>query len=160
VKKVLFLDIDGVLNGHERHPGSPFCGVRPDCMAQLNRVVAATGCGVVLSSAWRYQIITQATTLRGFEYLLYTHGLVPADPVGHPWRLVGLTDADEGPAADRGTQILRYARREGLLPHEWAAVDDDPGGMQLGEHAGRLVRTDPARGLTAADAERLIALLA
>jgi hypothetical protein len=51
--KPLFLDIDGVLNAHEPHPGSLYNGIRPDCMGRLNRVLKATGASLVISSAWR-----------------------------------------------------------------------------------------------------------
>ena len=44
------------------------------------------------------------------------------------------------------------------LPHQWAAVDDME--IDLGEHAGRLVRTYGARGLTEAAAGGFCGLLA
>lgn len=45
--KVLFLDMDGVLVPFSSH------GVEPKLLAQLKRIHDATGCKVVLSSAWR-----------------------------------------------------------------------------------------------------------
>jgi hypothetical protein len=96
--KVLFLDIDGVLNGHERHPDSPYTTIRPDCVTHLNTVLLKTGCKVVVSSAWRYMLLRPRAnkpapmTLLGFAYLLHTHGLTG---VVHHQTLVGHTCADE-----------------------------------------------------------------
>ena len=153
--KVLFLDLDGVLNGHEKLIGSPFCGIHKDCMGHLNWVLLHTGACIVLSSAWRYQIICGATTIRGFEYLLNSHGLVPR-PDGAP-RLIGHTPSDEV-IPERGAQIL--ASLYSLLPQKvtaWAAVDDLP--LSLGEHQRRHVQTDPKVGLTEERAKMLIELL-
>jgi hypothetical protein len=53
--KILFLDIDGVVNcvsTTQRHRG--FIGIDP-CLAHLVRaIVEQTGCQVVLSSSWRH----------------------------------------------------------------------------------------------------------
>lgn len=53
--KVLFLDIDGVVNcvtTSQRHRG--FIGIDPYMAALVRRIVDATGCQVVLSSSWRH----------------------------------------------------------------------------------------------------------
>ena len=71
----LFLDIDGVLNGHEWDDEAKSCNIRRECVARLNRVVASTGCKIVISSAWRYMIHCQQMSLTGFWYMLRTHGL-------------------------------------------------------------------------------------
>lgn len=55
--KVLFRDIDGVLNDHRPHPGSPYNGIKPSCMKLLNQVLAVTDASIILSTAWRYQEI-------------------------------------------------------------------------------------------------------
>lgn len=67
---VLFLDIDGVLNSADwmrrRGPGlRSGCHpdmLDPDACKRLHRVLCATGCDVVLSSAWRYSV--RAATVR------------------------------------------------------------------------------------------------
>jgi len=59
--KILFLDIDGVVNyaktfhrayGHEGKGG--IIGFDPFMVLLVNRIVEATGCQIVLSSSWRY----------------------------------------------------------------------------------------------------------
>lgn len=157
--KVLFLDVDGVLNGHEKHPDSPYTTIRPDCVRLLNDVITATDCKVVVSSAWRYMMLRKrknqaaAMTLLGFQYMLHTHGLLGASTV-----VIGHTCSDEE-IPERGKQILRWCL-DNLIPKaNWAAVDDDPMAMELGEHQDRLVQTNGKRGLRPADVRKLVALL-
>lgn len=147
--KVLFLDIDGVLNGHEKLPGSQYCGIRPDCVARLNHVLKETGAKIVVSSAWRYLILGGSMTLDGFGYLLTTHGLL-SEPIGHTRRDVSET------VTDRGRQC-----REWLDAHPgvtaFCAVDDMA--SDFAEHGIPLVQTVGTLGLTADDAGRLIEVL-
>lgn len=156
--KVLFLDCDGVLNGHERNAHNAYSGVRPDCMERLNRVLAVTGCRLVISSAWRYLVLRGAMTLKGFDYLLCTHGIRR----GGGRIVIGCTPSDEE-IPDRGGQVLWWVRRSagliGVDLKSWAVVDDDPIGMSLGEHQHRLMKTDGTKGLTDEDADRLIEIL-
>jgi hypothetical protein len=153
---VLFLDMDGVLNA----PGdyAPGCAlVRPVLAARLQRVLDATGAEVVLSSAWRYQVLLGACTLKGFEHLLRTHGI--------RCRLVGVTDKDNDAQVEatggatngdqRSGQIRRWLAAFRPDVTRWAAVDDSM--LDLG--AAHYVGTDGARGLQDEQADRLIALL-
>lgn len=53
--KVLFLDIDGVVNCAttiERFRGC--FGIDPSMASRVKNIIEATGCSVVLSSSWRY----------------------------------------------------------------------------------------------------------
>ncbi len=54
--RVLFLDIDGVCNNRrtrERQGDTKFIGIKPELAERVRRIVAETGCKVVLSSSWR-----------------------------------------------------------------------------------------------------------
>jgi hypothetical protein len=155
--KILFLDCDGVLNGHEKLPGLEYCGIRPDCVARLNRVIAETDCQLVISSAWRYMIIGGMMTKKGFEYLLITHGVRAAG------RLHGRTVSDEI-EKDRAQQILKYQRAAlygyGWQPcQQWCVLDDDPMTMNLEADQWRLVKTDGSKGMTDEDAQQAIEVL-
>jgi hypothetical protein len=37
---VIFLDIDGVLNGHQKHENG-YCGIYPECVTRFNRLLDA-----------------------------------------------------------------------------------------------------------------------
>lgn len=163
--KVLFLDIDGVLNAHEFDP-EVLCGqIHRDKVERLNRVLRETGARVVLSSAWRYIVHRGEATLAGMEWLLRSHGML-AD------RLIGVTRPDTMracPAYDgdpkrwpvvneRGAQISDWLRSNGgTFARPYAAVDDLDLGITDCGHP--LVKTDGKRGMTEADADELIRLL-
>ena len=55
MRKILFLDVDGVLNGNNTAVKSPegFTGVDKDMVHVLGIIVAKTGAEVVLSSDWK-----------------------------------------------------------------------------------------------------------
>lgn len=149
---ILFLDIDGVLNGHDFDHGAQSNTIRRDCVERLNRVLDEAGAQIVLSSAWRYMVLCGAMTLDGFGYMLRSHGV-------RSGRLIGLTGKDTQVEGQAGEEERGRLIREWLAEHpevtRYAVVDD----MQLGFAGMPIVRTDGARGLTDADAEALVALL-
>lgn len=175
--KVLFLDIDGVLNDHTWLP-EVLCGqIHGDCVFELNRVLRATDARLVVSSAWRYLMYRGEMNLQGLEWLLRSHGVLAG-------RLVGITRRDtmvRGPYSgklgewplddERGLQIADWlkasadpaARYDSFIKvgdepvSKYAVVDDLDLGITACGHP--LVRTDGRRGLTPADADRLIELL-
>ncbi len=52
--KVLFLDIDGVVNSRRSSMrAGRIVGIDPDLADRVRRIIAETGCEVVLSSTWR-----------------------------------------------------------------------------------------------------------
>lgn len=151
--KVVFLDIDGVLNGHDFDVGARSNRIQYRCIRQLNRIIKATDCWFVLSSAWRYMLLKRprykpAMTLLGFEYLLRTHGTVG-------FRLLGTTCSDEdvGWGQDpkcnlpvRGLQITRWLVEHGEGVKRYVAIDDDDYGIT--EQGHPLVRTQSNWGLS------------
>lgn len=156
---LLFLDVDGVANGHERHTNG-YCGIRPDCAERLNRILnAVPEAQLVISSSWRYLVLNGSMTLQGFENLLLTHGLSVHG------RLHGVTVSDErvaGPDASlegragllvRSMQITGYAIE--FRPERWCVLDD----LDLPHLHGRLVRTDGERGLEDHHVDAVVALL-
>lgn len=56
MRKILFLDVDGVLNSKEtlRKSGGGIVGIDPYLTILVHRIVQGTGCEVVLSSSWRH----------------------------------------------------------------------------------------------------------
>ncbi|HEY0708182.1 MAG TPA: HAD domain-containing protein [Polyangia bacterium] len=146
--KIIFLDIDGVLNDRSRDPAAESSSFDRAAVARLNRVLATTGAKLVLSSSWRYVILDGTMTLGGFDFLLRTHGMAQES-------LIGVTCEDEV-VPGRAAQIRRWLDQHGPCG-VWAAVDDHD--LALGEDAWRQVRTQWELGLTDADADRLIEIL-
>lgn len=69
--KILFLDIDGVLNSasvlHQKGRGDAIC---EKMVARVNQIIEATGCKIVISSTWR--LLHKIDQLK---QILITHGL-------------------------------------------------------------------------------------
>ena len=154
MQKILFLDIDGVVNSvntgdrgvRPLHPGPDtpdgwIDGIDPEKVTILNRIIAATGAQIVISSSWRRQHGLAETT-----DTLRRAGL-QADVIG------------ETPHSTphRSVQIQQFL-------DAWAGENiaafiilDDYEDMRLLNH--RFVHTDPMNGLSEADADRAITML-
>lgn len=146
MEPVIFLDIDGVLNGHYAW-GTGDSLIDSNCVKRLNDILTVTKANVVLSSAWRYQVIGGTTTLKGFQYLLISHG------VDKCLRVVGHTPSDEE-IPERGDQILKWIE-DNKFDGCWIVLDDLPLDKVKDNH----VRTDPDKGLTDEDVQKALSML-
>lgn len=55
--KILFLDIDGVMNNaRSSQTADRYLPIEPYAVLLLDRIIQATGCQVVLSSSWRHML--------------------------------------------------------------------------------------------------------
>ena len=122
--KVIFLDIDGVLNTNystscfKETDGLIYLGIDNDKVEQLKRIVDATGAKIVLSSDWRheYQIGTSdQTNNNGSKYLynkMREHGLEIHDKtVDIQWAL-------------RDEEIKKYLEEHEV--EDYVILDDRP----------------------------------
>jgi len=177
--RLLFLDIDGVLNGHEPLDPEVMCGrIHADKVALLNGVLRQTGAMLALSSAWRYLVLRGEMNMSGLEWLLRSHGIMAN-------RLIGVTRKDhmrESPEFDgkywpvhneRGQQITDFMTGNGHLnplgiehyspeaklgPIEaYAVIDDLDLGISAAGHP--FVQTNGQVGMQIDDARRLVELL-
>ena len=157
VIRLLVLDVDGVLNGHQWIAEAGSCDIRRECVRQLNRILDATGCKILLASAWRYMVLQGAMTLDGFGYMLRTHGAAT-----HTGVIVGTTradderDDDDFDGTERGRQVREWLREHPEFDR-FVAIDDAQLGYQ--EYGVPLVMTDGRVGMTAKDADRAIVIL-
>lgn len=161
--KILFLDIDGVLNTNHKN-------IDPALCAKVERVLDATGAVVVLSSAWRNLIEAPMGTPEHYaeaRELLVGNGMterlfesiVSQTPSHLVW------DADEGISILVGGERGHRAREVHHWLKEWKgevaawAVVDDMGLWVDGLPAGHTVITSGRTGITDADAEELVRIL-
>lgn len=145
---VLFLDIDGVLNSEawfaqQRGRGLSIISNRaelidPVAVGYLNRIVAATGCRVVLSSSWRLH--ASLSDVRGW--------LEGAGYMGP------LNDRTPRLGSSRGAQVAAWLGAKGASAY--VILDDEP---EANSHPGRWVVTRYAEGLTAREADEATRLL-
>lgn len=156
-RPILFLDVDGVLNGHEFDPSAQSNTINRGCVAHLNRVIEATDCAIVISSAWRYMVLGGSMNIRGFEWLLRSHGVCCGGSNGADHRVIGVTGPGEesGCGLEARGRLIRNWLNENGHDGAWAVVDD----LDVGGEGMPLVLTDGTAGMTEHDAEALIAML-
>lgn len=137
--KVLFLDIDGVLNVFGKED------IIPSTIPHLNRILEATNCKVVISSDWRCAVHSGQVTLKGFEWMLATHGVKNLD-------IIGVTRPQAAGYDLRGHQI-----KDWLTDHsdvtEYVVLDDMDERVMEGLS---LAKTDSLVGLTSEIADEVI----
>lgn len=135
--RIIFLDIDGVLNSKEtltKSSHNGIMGIDPFRVLLLHRIVEATGAKVVLSSSWRY----------GF-YEQINKNVIP---------LIGKTDME--PCGNRGCEIQGFIRMDvGTDKVEKYAILDDDNDFLI-EQQPNLFRTTFDEGLTEEIAKRVI----
>lgn len=142
--KVIFLDIDGVMNSvttpfGDRRRLSTF--LDPSNVAVLNQIVRATGAVVVVTSTWRLTMSIEQ--LRGhFE------------DAGCVAEIVDVTPDLDAYRRDREVRAWLAAQRE--PPRRWVILDDDP---ELDASPDTLVRIDQLVGLSARELPRVLELL-
>jgi len=163
--KIIFLDIDGVLNGHQyakkdqvssrtgklQAPTGIF-GIVPSRVALLNQIVERTGAKVVVSSTWRRMpmpvIALQAwLDVAGFRgQVIATTPILDGEGRGREidWWIVRLNRTAKvyGPPVERCESFV--------------ILDDD---SDMVPHMDRLVQTEMYFGLKPEHVERAVALL-
>jgi len=154
--KVLFLDIDGVINStRSLLARRGRLTLDEDKLARLVSGIERAQCKVVISSHWRV-VAERHSQLRA---VLRYHGIevigaTPVLPPSSPYRPVEILEW----LLNYNTQATKLER-----PHvsSFVAIDDRDLEREVGGEglAGRFVRTDPSTGLTDADVERMISVL-
>ena len=148
--KVLFLDVDGVLNSARYLRENPGAFDRKDeskhfdpaACARLDRVLFSTGAKVVVSSTWR---LTNTTSQ--IERFLISRGAASA-------RIIGATPPSWA-GSRRGDEIQEYLDGHPGVTR-FAIVDDDSDMLHL---IPRLVKTTWEEGLLDDHVEKLIRML-
>lgn len=172
--KVLFLDIDGVLNCHDARPNG-YCGIHPGKVRLLDQIVERTGCRIVLASAWRYLILNGSMNLDGFGNILLIHGAAHATAKAMfgllgPDRDINNVNDRGGLAAEWSQGQLHTMRRHCSTAFDWSnvALDDGtsghsehPDGTDLGYQVNGIpvVQPDGRVGLTPALVDQVVGLL-
>lgn len=165
MKKIIFLDIDGVLNSRVYTTSASYLKetegisvpelmlirhdlhIDPLAVALLNDLIDKSGADVVLSSTWRSKYppdaITELMGTRGFKYKV-----VDSTPV-----LFGKVDSSRIP---RGKEISAYLRSLPEWPDGFVILDDNDDMLHLKNH---LVLTSKRTGLTSDDVVRALKIL-
>jgi hypothetical protein len=106
VKKILFLDFDGVL-----HPASAYQTAAFSCAPALAQCLRPYDCDIVISSSWRFN----------YSRLELMHFL----PDELAQRVTGMTGPTQGGKLARYQEIRSYLLRKlQLATYSWRALDD------------------------------------
>lgn len=164
--KVIFLDIDGVLNT-ERSTNMKvtmyefesaryaFDQFDPEALANLNKIIEATDARVVISSNWRL-----ACQDPYMENALRDHFKAN----GFEGYIIGMTGIEnfssaKGDMTWRGTEIKTWIDDHPKIKVESYVIIDDRNPPTFEKHPGKLVQTDPVMGIKEEDAEAAIKIL-
>ena len=133
--KVLFLDIDGVLNSHVTRATYGNEYIDPNILYNLNCAIVDTDCKVVISSSWKaflpLELVIKILTNAGLE----------EDTI------IGATPNLSYEFYNRGDEIQQWLDNHKV--DSFAILDDD---CDMSENLSKyLVRTDPHKGMSHAD---------
>jgi len=147
--KILFLDVDGVLNGE--HYG--YGGVDDSLLFLLKTIIDETGCKIVLSTTWRLNQSARATLL----HFMKSRADINVEDI-----IIGDTPSIKG--KKRAFEIESFLESDEFQRHyvatKWCAVDDLPLFRQHPEFMkDHFIRTNYRTGITAKDALRAVAIL-
>jgi hypothetical protein len=158
--RVVFLDLDGVLNSDRYFADTPWpegaswwsvAAIDPAAVQRLNALVSQTDAAVVLSSSWR-----RRSSLEELNDLLASRGL--ARPIIDV--TPSLHRTADGVRLTRGDEILAWlaqrAEEAGEVVEAYVALEDEEA---LGDVETWCVRVDSRVGLTAGDVERAARML-
>jgi len=150
MKKILFVDFDGVINSDTLPSGTEFPRLWfwPPMVQMINDIIRATGCKIVVSSDWR-----RGRSIAQLQDLLEDHGFAG--------EIVGCTGAacelfgKECPSdleRERAWEINHWLGQH-LDVEEWCAIDD------LVLPVMNLVLTDHRKGIQSSDVDRAVKIL-
>lgn len=149
--KVIFLDVDGVLNcRHTRTRTSDgWCFVDDYLVERLKRLVIRSGARVVLSSTWREGWHQEDETKNDISFIELRNKF---NEFG-----IEIFDRTGEHRLNRWRCIKEYLERPREDPIEHYVIIDDWDDM--GEYINHLVWTNPSTGLTDEDVEEALRIL-
>lgn len=150
--KVIFLDIDGVLNSQDFIIATHLKGILPDdkidsaAVARLNQITDETGAIIVVSSTWRLHYLWRKNT-EGLKSLLKEEGITGT--------ILGVTP-DHQRYRGRGGEIQDWMDHCGQSIESFIIIDDSD---DMDHLLPRLIRTGFQRGLQDEHIEAAISML-
>ena len=149
-RRVIFLDIDGVLNNrHTRtRTGEGWCFVDDFLVARIREIVDATGAVIVLSSTWRDEWNTEDESRNGSDF----------NELRAKFREFGMNFYDRTGAwqtRGRGWEILAWLEEHEAV-ESFVILDDWD---DMGPLRNHLIWTNPSLGLTEDQVQEAIEIL-
>jgi hypothetical protein len=162
VRKVLFLDIDGVLNPKwwvSKKPSDKYGVIfETNAVANLEEIIAETGADIVISSTWKNMGLSVMQNMWKDRNLPGKVIDITPDYMSDEILLnADINDIDLDCLDIRGYEIKGWLRLHGIDVSNYVIIDD----MDdiLPEQLSHFLQTDPDEGITKYDAECIIHLL-
>ena len=165
MSKVIFMDIDGVLNterqqNHCRAEGIAYVdgfgfAFDPVAVAHLEKIVNATGADIVISSSWKVWGLDAMQ--RMWDRRNLPGKVIDITPDTASDEMLLSADLDMDLPAVKGSEIKEWLDTNGSQVTHYAILDDMED--MLPEQQSHFVQTDPEIGITEDDAKRAIAIL-
>ena len=162
MKKVIFLDIDGVLNPkwweRKKEADSFGCAFDSKTVANLAKIIEKTGAEIVVSSSWK--LMGLQTLQDMWKERKLPGNIIDITPNYMSDELLlnaGMSDSDIDSLDIRGIEIKGWLVLHGADVSNYVIIDD----MDdiLSEQQTHFVQTDPEVGITNDDVKKVIHLL-
>lgn len=164
MKKIIFLDIDGVLATSEfLHQGQWALATKKQLL--FKRILDQTNAEIVLSSSWRKHNLEETKQHMEKHGFMFNDKLIGVTIRAYQWIEKGVHLS-----IPRGVEIkqwidthihsdngINYQRKKLGIDYQYVIIDDDCD--MLLEHQDNFVRTDSEKGLTEKDVEKAIEIL-
>ena len=154
---VIFLDIDGVLNGGH-HPQHGFDWVLPSAISELNRIIELTHSKVIVSSSWRLEHSMEELQAKFNEWG------VQAEIIGVTPEISNWDDECECHFSAARIQEIRWWLDTHQNITQFAMIDDQDICQDINENVhhdadivSKWIQTVTSTGLTQLDADKVIA---
>ena len=164
MNKVIFLDIDGVLNTNRWYtqmetntPQDKYgYAFDPKAVTNLKRIVAETGADIVISSSWKCMGLSQMEDM--WEDRNLPGKIIGITPNSISDEMLLNADIDSIELFHiRGEEIKEWLTKYGKQVSNYAIIDDMDN--MLPEQQSHFVKTNPEVGITAEDADKIITIL-
>jgi len=157
--RIIFLDIDGVLNSHEffertqyNRSDFPYSDLNPISIKKLNEIIRRTDASVVVSSMWRF-----GRAADELQYILENKGF--------EGRIVSTTPERGCSSCLRGNEILNWIKENDHFTNckshrefrSYVILDDDSD--MLYWQKDNFVKVNSSRGLSDDDVEKAVLIL-
>jgi len=166
MRKVLFLDIDGVLNTERQHWHCQMNGIAPidrfgyafdpKAVANLASILTETGAEIVISSSWKsigFMNMVKMWENRGLPGKIID---ITPNTVSDEFLLnANLEDMELQPI--KGVEIKDWLTSHEKQVSHYTIIDDESG--MLPEQQPHFVQTNPQFGITRDDSQRVINIL-
>lgn len=151
-KKIIFLDIDGVLNSY-KYPAfdlNSVRGISPWHVKHLNYIIQKTDAYVVVSSSWRiFHKIEEIREMLKSAGFLFSDRVIGGIPVGEK-------DPSRG-WPTRGEEIEMYLKEHSNDIEAYVIIDDDTD--MVSSQMNNFVVTDIEKGLRRKEAKQCVEIL-